>query len=336
MSRDARPWRPSAFVTCNATAKARDHENRQHSDTRRSGRWCAGAPVGSRRHAAVAARPAITTHARDDRIWHSRCTISNDAMGTTRRGMRVLFATDGSEAADAAATWLSLFPLPANARALVLTVQELPPPPIDIPTVRDFQRALLDEARGTAGRSAATLRERFGTIETRVVTGDPREKIIDVAAEWDADLIVVGARGLGAVATALLGSVSLAIARHAPCPVLIVRPTVRPLHSIVVAFDGSRGAQHAARFVGALPLPTEVGVRLVGVVQSPRIPVAGPGAAAALAAAAEAVTAARRRELEKAMDSTCAQLDGLNATRDLLVGAPADTLARLDADLIVL
>jgi nucleotide-binding universal stress UspA family protein len=188
-------------------------------------------------------------------------------MGTTRRAMRVLFATDGSEAADAAARWLAVFPLPANARVLVLAVQELPPSPIDIPTVRDFQRALLAEARHTAGRAAATLRERFGTIETRVVAGDPRERIIDVAAEWDADLIVVGARGLGAVATALLGSVSLAVARHAPCPVLVVRPVVRPLHSIVVAFDGSRGAHHA---------------------------------------------------------------------RDLLVGAPADTLARLDADLIVL
>lgn len=257
-------------------------------------------------------------------------------MGTSRRAMRVLFATDGSEAADAAAKWLAVFPLPATARALVLAVQELPPSPIDIPTVRDFQRALLDEARHTAGRAAATLRERFGTIETRVVTGDPRERIVDVAAEWDADLIVVGARGLGAVATALLGSVSLAVARHAPCPVLVVRPAVRPLHSIVVAFDGSRGAQHAARFIGALPLPTDVGVRLVGVVQSPRIPIAGPGATAVLAAAAEKVTAARRRELEKAMETVFAQLDALNASHDLLVGAPAETLARLDADLIVL
>jgi nucleotide-binding universal stress UspA family protein len=258
-------------------------------------------------------------------------------MGTTRCAMRVLFATDGSEAAEAAAKWLSVFPMPSNARALVLAVQELPPSPLDIPTVRDFQRALLDEARHTAGRAAATLRERFGTIETKVVTGEPREKILDVAAEWDADLIAVGARGLGALASALLGSVSLAIARHAPCPVLVVRPAVRrPLHSIVVAFDGSAGAQHAARFVAALALPTEVGVRLVGVVEPPRTPVAGPGATAMLAAAAEKVTAARRGELEKAMDTVSAQLEGLNAAHVLAVGPPADTLARLDADLIVL
>ena len=248
----------------------------------------------------------------------------------------MLFATDGSEAAEAAAKWLAVFPLPANARALVLAVQELPPSPLDIPTVRDFQRALIDEARHTAGRAVATLRERFGTIETRVVTGDPRERIVDVAGEWDADLIVVGARGLSAVASALLGSVSLAVVRHAPCPVLVARPAVRGLHSIVIAFDGSAGAQRAARFVATLPVQTEIGVRLVGVVEPPRIPSAGPGRTAALAAAAETVTAARRQELEKAMDAACVQLDGLKAAHEVAVGASANTLAHLDADLIVL
>jgi nucleotide-binding universal stress UspA family protein len=250
--------------------------------------------------------------------------------------MRVLFATDGSKEAEAAATWLSAFPLPANARALVLAVQELPPSPLDIPTVREFDRALLDEARGATGRAAARLRERFATIETRVVTGEPRQTIVDVAAEWDADLVVVGARGLGAIASAVLGSVSLAVARHAPCPVLVVRPTVRPLASVVVAFDGSTWAQRAVRFIANLPLPTEIGVRLVGVVAPPRIPGTVPAARALLTSAATEATAARRAALATALDKAAAQLDGLNTTRDVAVGVPAETLARADADLIVL
>jgi nucleotide-binding universal stress UspA family protein len=232
---------------------------------------------------------------------------------TGRRPMRVLFATDGSAGADAAAIWLSSFPLPADARALVLAVAQLPPSPLDIPPVREFHRALIDEARCVAGRSTAMLRERFAAIELRVVPGDPRHVIVDVAADWDADLIVLGARGLGAMGTALLGSVSLAVARHAPCPVLVVRPTVRPLHSVVVGFDGSPAAGRAARFVAGLPLPTEVSVRLISVVEPPRLP----------AAALEAVDRAAR-------------LDGLTATHYVAEGAPAQILAYTDADLIVL
>ena len=43
--------------------------------------------------------------------------------------------------------------------------------------------------------------------------GDPREVIPRVAEEWDADLCIVGARGLGAMKAWLLGSVSTAVVR---------------------------------------------------------------------------------------------------------------------------
>lgn len=64
--------------------------------------------------------------------------------------MRVLLATDGSDDAKAAATWLAGFPLPASARLLVVTVVSLPPSPIDIPTVRELYQTLLDEGRRVA------------------------------------------------------------------------------------------------------------------------------------------------------------------------------------------
>jgi nucleotide-binding universal stress UspA family protein len=251
-----------------------------------------------------------------------------------RRAMRVVFATDGSDGAAAAATWLAAFPLPAEARALVLAAPELPPSALDVPNVRDFKRALLDEARTVVGSAAATLRPRFRTLETRVIAGDPREVIVRTAEDWDADLVVVGARGLGAIATALLGSVSLAVARHAPCAVLVVRPTARPLQTIALAFDGSPQAHRAARFLAALPLPTEIAVRMVGVVEPFRVPAAAPGSGAVLAAAAAKATAERRAQLEAAMDIATGH-ERLTATRELLVGTPAATLAVLRADLIV-
>ena len=54
------------------------------------------------------------------------------------------------------------------------------------------------------------------------VAGDAAAVILDLAEEVDADLIVVGARGLGAVGRFLRGSVSTRVAHHAPCDVLVV------------------------------------------------------------------------------------------------------------------
>jgi nucleotide-binding universal stress UspA family protein len=53
--------------------------------------------------------------------------------------------------------------------------------------------------------------------------GDPAEAILDTANEENADLIVVGDRGLSGVQRFLLGSVSQKVSEHAACNVLIVR-----------------------------------------------------------------------------------------------------------------
>lgn len=53
--------------------------------------------------------------------------------------------------------------------------------------------------------------------------GNPAEEIINAAKSWPADLIVIGSHGRGGMGRVLLGSVAESVARHAPCPVLIVR-----------------------------------------------------------------------------------------------------------------
>jgi nucleotide-binding universal stress UspA family protein len=54
--------------------------------------------------------------------------------------------------------------------------------------------------------------------------GGAGETILKVADEHNADIIVLGSRGLTGIETFFLGSVSERVARHAPCSVLIVRP----------------------------------------------------------------------------------------------------------------
>ena len=56
-----------------------------------------------------------------------------------------------------------------------------------------------------------------------VPVGDPAQSITGAARDWTADLVVIGSHGREGVDRVLLGSVAEAVARHAPCPVLIVR-----------------------------------------------------------------------------------------------------------------
>ena len=72
-------------------------------------------------------------------------------------------------------------------------------------------------------RLAKELRSTGFKVDAAVEVGDIRERIIDSAAEWGADLIVVGSHGQRGIRRFLLGSVAEFVARHAKCSVEIVR-----------------------------------------------------------------------------------------------------------------
>jgi nucleotide-binding universal stress UspA family protein len=60
-------------------------------------------------------------------------------------------------------------------------------------------------------------------IEMAVADGSPKAEIVEEAKRWGADLILIGSHGYGGVKRFMLGSVSQAVATHAPCSVEIVR-----------------------------------------------------------------------------------------------------------------
>jgi nucleotide-binding universal stress UspA family protein len=60
-------------------------------------------------------------------------------------------------------------------------------------------------------------------LHVYVMFGDPAEEIIAAATRLDADMIVMGSRGMGRLGSAILGSVASAVLRSAPCPVLVSR-----------------------------------------------------------------------------------------------------------------
>jgi nucleotide-binding universal stress UspA family protein len=78
-------------------------------------------------------------------------------------------------------------------------------------------RQTVVEVIAEVGSAAETI-----PVEVRAVPGNPAKVLLDQAAV--ADLLVMGHRGLGGVASACLGSVGLQCVLHATCPLTIVRP----------------------------------------------------------------------------------------------------------------
>jgi nucleotide-binding universal stress UspA family protein len=179
--------------------------------------------------------------------------------------MRILVATDGSTGADAAIKWLGSFPLPENAAVEVITASGLPFT-AEAVIVKGW-RQLLAETERVVDQARAQLAKRWTTVAGRTRDGDARDAIIAAAKQDKADLIVLGARGLGAVASFLLGSVSLAISRDAPCPVLVCHGRARSVRKVIIAYDGSPDARTAVNFFSQLPFTADVAVYLVGVVE---------------------------------------------------------------------
>jgi nucleotide-binding universal stress UspA family protein len=76
------------------------------------------------------------------------------------------------------------------------------------------------EAREVFERLAPAITPAHADCELRL--GQPAAELAAAAADCEAELLVVGTRGRGAWRTAVLGSVSVAVAHLAPCPVLVV------------------------------------------------------------------------------------------------------------------
>ena len=100
--------------------------------------------------------------------------------------------------------------------------------------VEGAARALVEDVAGLTRESHPEL-----AVTTSLRAADPRQALLDVADR--ASLIVVGSRGRGPVRTLLLGSTSVAVASHATCPVVVVRPhhpgEVR--RGVLVGVDGT-------------------------------------------------------------------------------------------------
>jgi len=139
----------------------------------------------------------------------------------------IVVGVDGSDAADAALDVAVDEAAAHGARLRVVVVWQMP-----VVAYTDGGGVILDEesldrfretAERVAGNALARVRRRVPALDctTEVRGGQPAEELLGVGA--DADLIVVGSRGLGGFKRLMMGSVSDQVVRHATCPVLVVR-----------------------------------------------------------------------------------------------------------------
>jgi nucleotide-binding universal stress UspA family protein len=82
-----------------------------------------------------------------------------------------------------------------------------------------------EDVDATLEAAAALARAEGVEVNTYARQGDPADAILDVADEQEADLIVVGNKGMTGAKRFLLGSVPNKVSHHAPCSVLIIRTT---------------------------------------------------------------------------------------------------------------
>jgi universal stress protein A len=192
--------------------------------------------------------------------------------------MKVLVAIDDSKFSEAAlqAVITQIRPGDADVRVLhgVAPLTESVPPHMAAGYAPELQDEL-KAGRELVERAAGTLRAAGFKANASVYKGDIREGILENAAQWRADLVVVGSHGRKGLTRFLLGSTAESVARHARCSVEIVRVPSPPTQKrsghplkVLLAIDDSKYSEAAVQTVIQHMRPEKTEVCILHVTES--------------------------------------------------------------------
>jgi nucleotide-binding universal stress UspA family protein len=143
----------------------------------------------------------------------------------------IVVGTDGSNTAGEAVRQATELARSLGAKVYLVSAYE----PVPEGRLRDERQQVPDDLQWmvnpredveeTLQEGAASLEGQGVEVETLAREGDPADAILDVAEEKNADLIVVGNKGMTGAKRFLLGSVPNKVSHHAPCSVMIIRTT---------------------------------------------------------------------------------------------------------------
>lgn len=192
-------------------------------------------------------------------------------MGSAKSYPGIVVGVDGSPTSDAAVDWAAR---DAAMRNIMLTVVHVAPAlavnwssdpaPDELATWQTSQgKQILSDAVAIA--ETATQNDRRLRIDTQLFIAVTVPTLVDLTK--DAEMIVVGSRGLGAFGRTVMGSVSSGLVRHSHCPVAVINDPLRPwttqAGSVLVGIDGSPTSELATAL--AFDEASRRGVELVAV-----------------------------------------------------------------------
>lgn len=182
-------------------------------------------------------------------------------MADTTAARPIVVGIDGSTSAQHAAAWAAREAALRETSLVLVHACDVPAinprSPVSLPrgyadALREYGDDWLRDAHA-AVTDALSATESDGTrhveVHTATEDGHPAEVLINAAAS--AQLIVLGSRGLGGFSSLLIGSVAVAVAGHAPCPVVVMRGDKKRVTSqdpVVVGVDGSVPSDRALGF----------------------------------------------------------------------------------------
>jgi nucleotide-binding universal stress UspA family protein len=191
--------------------------------------------------------------------------------------MRVLLALDGSVASDVASQAVEAIAWPAATTIEVVGVVEplaqlTPPVVLTTPDDVSVDERAARELDGVLQAAVASISETGVAARRRLGVGRPATLIVELASELRAELVIVGSRGRGPLASMLLGSVSAEVVDRAPCPVLVVRAPLS--ERVLLAVDGSASAEAAVTYLTANRLLVDREFEVLSVAPSSGYPLA--------------------------------------------------------------
>ena len=143
----------------------------------------------------------------------------------------IVVGTDGSETANEAVRQATELAQSVGASVELVSAFE----PVGNQRLREERQQVPDDMQwmvnaredvnATLREAEEQLKEEGVEVQTHARQGDPADAILDVAEETNADLIIVGNKGMSGAKRFLLGSVPNKVSHHAPCSVLIIRTT---------------------------------------------------------------------------------------------------------------